>query len=364
MKLKLCLAGLACLFLGSAWAQPDDELTEKEKAYRDSIAALNAENEQNAVSREAYNAGIQLFENKKYDAAISKFGEAIKLDPEFKDAYYNKGVAENESGKFKGAVKTFTTLIGKEKTGKALFQRARAHQGLMDYAKAEEDYDEALKVDPSNEKVPYNYGTLKFLQKDYDGAIKMFSKAISIKNDFAFAYNDRGSAYRMKKEYQKAIADYELAAKHNPNLPFVLNNIGTVHKKTKNYAAAIAAYNRAISIDANYYLAYNNRGSVLFDQGKYNDARKDFDKAINLNGKYAPAYNNRGAVKFKNEDYDGAVEDYNMAIKLNKDYAHAYVNRGIAKERLRDAIGACEDWAKARELGSDIAKTYQSETCQ
>ena len=137
---------IACLlaFGLPALAQPDVELTDKEKAYQDSIAAINAENEQNSASREVYNEGISLFEKKDFKAAIGKFNEAIKIDPEFKDAYYNKGVAELEAKQYKAASATFSDLISKEKSAKALFQRARAYQSLNDYSKAEYDYSDGL----------------------------------------------------------------------------------------------------------------------------------------------------------------------------------------------------------------------------
>ncbi|MBK8927360.1 MAG: tetratricopeptide repeat protein [Crocinitomicaceae bacterium] len=34
----------------------------------------------------------------------------------------------------------------------------------------------------------------------------------------AYAYNDRGSCYRMLEKYPEAVKDYEEAAKKNPNL--------------------------------------------------------------------------------------------------------------------------------------------------
>lgn len=357
---------LFCLSLimpGVLWAQ-GEELSIKEKAYQDSIAALNADNEAAAVARERYNEGNALFEKKQYLQAIAKFKEAISSDPAFKDAYYNKGVVEIEATKFKDAVLTFTALLALEKSAKAHYQRALSYQKDANLEKAEEDYEEAMKLDAKNEMIPYNYGVLKFTQKDYEGAIKQFTKAIAVKPDFVFAYNDRGSCYRQMQKYQEALKDYEEAAKRNPNLALILNNIGTTKKNMKDYDGAIAAYNRAMSLDAKFYLAYNNRGVVLLEQGKLSQALEDFDKAIELNPKYAPAYNNRGAVKLKKEQWKDAEADFNKALQIDPNYANAYVNRGSAREMLRNAEGACQDWAKARELGSDVGKEYQVSNCQ
>ena len=75
-----------------------EELTPEEQAYRDSITALNLENEAIANSQTAYNKGIEQFQSKNYKSAIAEFKKSIKFDPNFTAAYYNKGVAENELG--------------------------------------------------------------------------------------------------------------------------------------------------------------------------------------------------------------------------------------------------------------------------
>jgi len=111
--LKTTKTIIALLFLGisSDLSSQLDDLTPEEIAYRDSITELNLENESIANSQEAYNRGIELFGLKKYSQAIKEFKKSIDLDPSFTAAYYNKGVAENESEKFSDGVVTLSQLI-------------------------------------------------------------------------------------------------------------------------------------------------------------------------------------------------------------------------------------------------------------
>ena len=46
---------------------------------------------------------------------------------------------------------------------------------------AETDYEKSIALDGSNPKAYYNYATLRFLQLDYDAAIKFFTKSIDQK---------------------------------------------------------------------------------------------------------------------------------------------------------------------------------------
>ena len=92
-----------------------ESMTPAELRYRDSITKLNQSNAAIAASQEAYNKGIELFNQKKFKEAIASFNKSITSDPNFTAAYYNKGVAENEAEMYQDAVTTFTTLISKQK---------------------------------------------------------------------------------------------------------------------------------------------------------------------------------------------------------------------------------------------------------
>ena len=99
MRLKTSSLLFSLFVALSSLAQIED-LTPAEIQYRDSIAKLNNQNATIAKSQEAYNAGIQLFSQKQYAEAALQFKTSVELDPNFTGAYYNKGVAENESENF------------------------------------------------------------------------------------------------------------------------------------------------------------------------------------------------------------------------------------------------------------------------
>ncbi len=51
----------------------------------------------------------------------------------------------------------------------------------------------------------------------YDQAIGDYSQAITLRPDYANAYNNRGIAYEHKNQNDQAIADYRMAVKIDPN---------------------------------------------------------------------------------------------------------------------------------------------------
>ncbi|MDP2886944.1 MAG: tetratricopeptide repeat protein [Ignavibacteria bacterium] len=54
----------------------------------------------------------------------------------------------------------------------------------------------------------FERATTKHHLGDYQGAIADFTKAISLKPDFANPYNNRGIAYLMLNQKSKALADF------------------------------------------------------------------------------------------------------------------------------------------------------------
>ncbi|GHV51225.1 hypothetical protein AGMMS49579_06140 [Spirochaetia bacterium] len=135
--------------------------------------------------------GSAYYTQKNYDQAIADYTQAIRLDPNNENAYYDRG---------------------------------RAYAAKSDYDRAISDYNQAIRIDPND---AYNYnarGNAYLNQKNYDMAIADYNQALrvdpnytSANNNLANAYYNRGSDYYRGKDYTRAIADYEAALRFNPN---------------------------------------------------------------------------------------------------------------------------------------------------
>jgi tetratricopeptide (TPR) repeat protein len=162
-------------------------------------------------------------------------------------------------------------------------------------------------------------GYQHYLNKDYDKAIEAYTSAITLNQNNAKAYNNRGIAYKNKGQYDRAIEDYNKALAVNPN-------------------------------DAD---AYTNRGIAYDNKGQYDRAIEDYNKAIALDPNHAAAYTNRGLIHAKKKQYDRAIEDYNKAIILDPNLAQAYTNRGVAYYMKGNMGRAISDFQKACDMGDE-----------
>ena len=57
------------------------------------------------------NAGAELAERELLEEAIVEFNEAVRLDPQFTVAYYNRGVIYNDLGQHQRAIEDYDAAI-------------------------------------------------------------------------------------------------------------------------------------------------------------------------------------------------------------------------------------------------------------
>ena len=105
----------------------------------------------------------------------------------------------------------------------------------------------------------WEQGSLLSLQKDFDGAIAAYDKAIALQPQYADAYNNRGNAYMGKGEYEKAIADFSQAIVLDPQYADAYYNRANAYSSLKQYEKAILDYTRTTDLNTMHIDAFFNR---------------------------------------------------------------------------------------------------------
>lgn len=192
--------------------------------------------------------------------------------------------------------------------------RGTAYDSHRDYARAIEDHNEAIRLNPNNSTAYYNRGTAYDNKGDYDLAIRDYSEAIRLKPDFAFAYIGRGVTYASKRDYDRAIEDYDEAIRLNPKVESAFENRGVSHGMEGDDDRAIQDYNEAIRLDPKELAAHFGRGLAHSNEGDEDLAIQDFNEVIRLQPKYALAYEKRGDAYFFQSNLTEAIANFEDAI--------------------------------------------------
>jgi len=182
---------------------------------------------------------------------------------------------------------------------------------------------------------------------------KIWKDTITLMNDViekypsSVAHLNRGYEYRLKKEFEKAITDYSKAISLKPDFAKAYHNRGTAYFYTNRDSLAILDFNKAISYDPTYAETWGNRGSAKARSGHYQAALEDFNKAIQLDPAFPDNYSNRGLTYEMLGNYEAAIADYYQYLKIKPDDAKAYNVIGIDKQKLKKYKESLEDFDKA-----------------
>lgn len=222
------------------------------------------------LAQEWFGKGYKAYENKEYEKAIADCTEAIRLKPDYAEAFNCRGGAKHYLGK---------------------------------YAEAIGDYDQAIRLKPDHAEAFYNRGLAKNKLGKYTEAIADHDQAIRLKPDNPDAFLDRGFAKKNLGKYTEAIADYDQVIRLKPDAD-AFNNRGVAKKNLGKYPEAIADYDQAIRLDPNHARAYANKGCAIVamnDKSRLGEAIDLINKALGMDSSlsYAKDCKNTALEKLK-----------------------------------------------------------------
>lgn len=145
------------------------------------------------------NKANALSDGRKYTdplKAIEYLNSAIKLEPNNAETYYNRGVAYDNLGQYKQAVKDYhQAILFKPDYAEAFYNRGTVNNTIGQYQRAIEDFNEAIRFNPQDAEAYLGRGFAFDKLGQYLLAIENYSKAIGLMPDYAPAYINRGAVF-------------------------------------------------------------------------------------------------------------------------------------------------------------------------
>jgi tetratricopeptide (TPR) repeat protein len=193
------------------------------------------------------------------------------------EAYYFKARGLYIKKQCEQAIADFSKAI--ELQGKlawALNDRGICYQQLGNLDAAFRDYEEAIRVDPSDPLLYANRSDIHRRRNRLDPAIADASAAIKLDPKRAGSYWTRTAAYEEKHQWTEAIADAT----------------------------------SCIGLDPKYTDCFNKRAYAYFNLRKYDQALADLEEALRLDPHSTWAFTTRGHVRKEKRLFDLALAEY------------------------------------------------------
>jgi tetratricopeptide (TPR) repeat protein len=269
-----------------------------------------------------------LYKKGQYEDAIGCYDKAIELDPDYSDAWYNKGLALYNLRRYEEAILCYEKVIElKPDDSYAWNNKGFSLKNLGRYADAIVCYDKAIELKPDDLSAWNNKGISLDNLGRYEEAIECYEKAIELKPYYFYAWSNKGISLDNLGLYADAIVCYDKAIKLKPYDSYAWNNKGVSLYNLGHDADAIVCYDKAIELKPDYYAAWNNKGLSLKNLGRYADAIECFDNSIELLPEESIAWNNKGESFCKLNKYQEAIECFKetgigllaIIVRLGKD---------------------------------------------
>ncbi len=280
-------------------------------------------------------AASESYEAGNYQQAAANYDKAIKLNPQYAEAYNNRGNLR--------------------------YQQFNNSTGAL------ADYDKAIALRPNSTLTYVNRGGLRADKfNDIKGAIADFDKSIALDDQDYLVYNNRGYLKDAKlNDLAGAILDYDRAIALNPRSVLAYNNRGNLnyHKLGKK-EAAIADYNQAISANVQSPIAYYNRGDLYYFEGDRTAALQDLTVLAELNSKGWTGLMAKGAIALEQRQAQAALNYFNQAARLGAEPIDHHKYRGLAYKQLGKRSAAIAEWQKASAISNKLRYRKDSNILQ
>lgn len=261
------------------------------------------------------NLSAQYFDMGDYASTIELATTALLLDPLMIHAYYNRGLALMNRGETDAALDDVNMAVQIDPGDSfAYIRRAFIYnRGLGDYARALEDFDAAIAVEPQNPAI----------------------------------YSDRGVMHFRYGARELAITDLKHALDLNPLDVYIRYNLANFYSRTGYFAEALEQYDLTVEVSDRFdYSVLLYRPQVLIALEQYDAALEDITNFIaGEPSEYfeITARIQRAAIYAHQGEYMRSQSDLSIAQRTNSEFTNNFYYYGQEYRVMDSQIQTLED---------------------
>ncbi|MFB2973263.1 tetratricopeptide repeat protein [Aerosakkonema sp. BLCC-F183] len=298
------------------------------------------------------------------EEALACFNQAIKLTPDYQDAWRRRGVVLLNMRRYEQAIASCKTAIAiNQDSYKAWCSLGivQANSNSDNNSKQDdqernnealESYEQALTLRKDYPEAFYNKGIALSILGRNDEAIASYEEATRLKPNYAEAWYRLGLAQvKLGSGIKLAIKSYKKAIKYKPDHLEAYYRIGFAYERLAQSQLALPNYHKVIEMNQDYPEIWDshkrNVSRLLKLNGYENYIITLCKKALKIKPDYHEAHYFIGKALEKLEKYDEAVYFYQRATELLEAHQEAWKGLGDALTSLGDKIGSYKKYKEA-----------------
>lgn len=295
------------------------------------------------------------YTNKAFTTAYKIYKELSVLTPKNKLVFKRLNEIALKNNKKKEAVgylKKYLALDAKNAKahvvlGNLLYEQ-KDHDGAL------ESYRKALKIDPKVKGFYKRYGEIVVNKGLETEAIKVLNKVVSAGEADASTYITLGEIYQKKNNFVSAIKMFQKASEADPKNSAVLTSLAECQAINGNVSEAVITYEQVILINPNAKKEYKALGDLKMKQNKKNDAIKTYKRYLTKVPNDFKIAKTVGLHEYNAKDYQKTIQYLEMVKDEKIKDIPYFTSLGLSYYQLKHYKNAVPFFENARRKNPSI----------
>ena len=214
---------------------------------------------------------------KDRDHVVAHANKLAQLSSNDLEELIQLGTASAMAGFFSDAIKRFDQIIqANPNYANAYFNKGRALFLQKKFDEAIESYQETISVQPDYYQAYNNIGWTYLAKNEPEKSIDYFKKALSIKPDYYSAQYNLCLALIQNKQWDESLAEINAYLTSNPNDSNAYRNLAYIYQQKNDLVKGAQALEKAIEINPYDLVSRNNLAVLLISNGRFKEAINHF----------------------------------------------------------------------------------------
>jgi tetratricopeptide (TPR) repeat protein len=199
------------------------------------------------------------------------------------DVFVGRGIAYADFGRPESAIADYTAAIRLQPNyPEAYYDRALAFEQIGAVSRALTDYGSAIQQNPKDADPYFSRGLIYLNMRRFDEAISDFTRSHDLNPKNVWPLANRGLAYAWKKDTAHAKQDFAAVRAIDPENRVLLHGEGLMFMFGGDLDAAVDRFTTALTRDPSDVWSLQMRADAYQQMGNFTQARADRDKLLQL----------------------------------------------------------------------------------
>lgn len=302
-----------------------------------------------------------------YNSAINLLKQAVKDQPQEIEPYLRLGDVLRETGEIKRAVQihrelTVRPAIPKRTMSRIYLSLARDYSAARRYDRASATYEQALQIEPENERIMEELLNIYEDMGEWDKAYLLrrdIARARKVDDTHMLALYKAyiGKMYLDRKDAKRAESSFKDALKIDSECVAAYLYLGDLYYEMGNIDNAISAWRRIITLYPEMaYITFRRLEKAFYEKGKFEKIVDLYNDVLERNPRDVKTIMTLANIQRKKGDIDEALRLCQTALELEPNsrrvkqaLARLYYEKGETERSLQAMVEAFNGFSSDEE---------------